>query len=199
MALYTTSPGVPVNPASAVQLQTYPHAHSCALTGCGFLSQVREAVMATIAAVQLEDLPVVVKFILHSVSASDASEVRNRVISASFQSFFDVIYYKTLICLQVVSNLRKKLELEQCVLPPVLQASQSRMKSKSAAGWEATSQYQKHLFVQTLFSLTMFCYFRSASKAASGGSQDSVTLILDCIKSAVRFQKTISEAWLKVC
>lgn len=32
--------------------------------------------MSTLAAVQLEDLPVVVKFILHSVSASDAYEVR---------------------------------------------------------------------------------------------------------------------------
>lgn len=32
--------------------------------------------MATLAAVQLEDLPVVVKFILHAVSASDAYEVR---------------------------------------------------------------------------------------------------------------------------
>uniref|UniRef100_A0A4W6F7F9 FA complementation group D2 n=1 Tax=Lates calcarifer TaxID=8187 RepID=A0A4W6F7F9_LATCA len=109
------------------------------------LTEVREAVMATLAAVQLEDLPVVVKFILHSVSASDAYEV--------------------------VNNLRKKLELEQCVLPPVLQASQSRMKNKAAA-------------------------VRSAP--AAGSSQDSVTLILDGIKSAVRFQKTISEAWLKV-
>uniref|UniRef100_A0A669CFF0 FA complementation group D2 n=1 Tax=Oreochromis niloticus TaxID=8128 RepID=A0A669CFF0_ORENI len=110
------------------------------------LNLVRGAVMATLAAVQLEDLPVVVKFILHSVSASDAYEV--------------------------VCNLRKKLELEQCVLPPVLQASQSRMNSKAAAG--------------------------SASAAAAGSSQDSISLILDCIKSAVRFQKTISEAWLKV-
>uniref|UniRef100_A0A3Q3K5H2 FA complementation group D2 n=1 Tax=Monopterus albus TaxID=43700 RepID=A0A3Q3K5H2_MONAL len=101
------------------------------------LTEIRGAVMATLAAVQLEDLPVVVKFILHSVSASDAYEV--------------------------VCNLRKKLELEQCVLPPVLQASQSRMKSKGAAG----------------------------------SSQDSIALILDAIKSAVRFQKTISEAWLK--
>lgn len=32
--------------------------------------------MSTLAAVQLEDLPMVVKFILHSVSASDAYEVR---------------------------------------------------------------------------------------------------------------------------
>nr|XP_020463403.1 Fanconi anemia group D2 protein [Monopterus albus] len=109
------------------------------------LTEIRGAVMATLAAVQLEDLPVVVKFILHSVSASDAYEV--------------------------VCNLRKKLELEQCVLPPVLQASQSRMKSKGAAV--------------------------SASTPAAGSSQDSIALILDAIKSAVRFQKTISEAWLK--
>uniref|UniRef100_A0A3P8TNF8 FA complementation group D2 n=1 Tax=Amphiprion percula TaxID=161767 RepID=A0A3P8TNF8_AMPPE len=109
------------------------------------LTEVRGAVMATLAAVQLEDLPVVVKFILHSVSASDAYEV--------------------------VCNLRKKLELEQCVLPAVLQASQSRIKNKGAAV--------------------------SASTAAAGSSQDSVVLILDCIKSAVRFQKSISEAWLK--
>ncbi|GAA6215791.1 Fanconi anemia group D2 protein [Lates japonicus] len=111
--------------------------------GSSLLTEVREAVMVTLAAVQLEDLPVVVKFILHSVSASDAYEV--------------------------VNNLRKELELEQCVLPPVLQASQSRMKSKGAA----------------------------VSAPAAGSSQDSVTLILDGIKSAVRFQKTISEAWLK--
>uniref|UniRef100_A0A3B4XYF2 FA complementation group D2 n=1 Tax=Seriola lalandi dorsalis TaxID=1841481 RepID=A0A3B4XYF2_SERLL len=106
------------------------------------LTEVRGAVMATLAAVQLEDLPVVVKFILHSVSASDAYEV--------------------------VNNLRKKLELEQCVLPPVLQASQSRMK--------------------------IWFWSRSASTPAAGSS---VTLILDGIKSAVRFQKSISEAWVK--
>ncbi|XP_058488047.1 Fanconi anemia group D2 protein [Solea solea] len=106
------------------------------------LTEVRGAVMATLAAVQLEDLPVVVKFILHSVSASDAHEV--------------------------VNDLRKKLELEQCVLPPVLQASQSRMKSKGAT--EVTS---------------------------APGAGNSITLTLDGIKSAVRFQKTISEAWLK--
>lgn len=42
---------------------------------CFVVSQVRGAVMVTVAAVQLEDLPVVVKFILHSISASDANEV----------------------------------------------------------------------------------------------------------------------------
>uniref|UniRef100_UPI0037E954F8 Fanconi anemia group D2 protein n=1 Tax=Semicossyphus pulcher TaxID=241346 RepID=UPI0037E954F8 len=109
------------------------------------LTEVRSAVMTTLAAVQLDDLPVVVKFILHSVSASDAYEV--------------------------VLDLRKKLELEQCVLPPALQASQSRLRSKGSAA--------------------------SGSTPAASSSQDSVALILDGIKSAVRFQKTISEAWLK--
>ncbi|XP_024915816.1 Fanconi anemia group D2 protein [Cynoglossus semilaevis] len=106
------------------------------------LAEVRAAVMATLSAVQLEDLPVVVKFILHSVSAADSHEV--------------------------VNNLRRKLQLEQCVLPPVSQASQSRTKSKSAA-----------------------------EDASRSGAGDSVTLTLDGIKSAVRFQKTISEAWMK--
>uniref|UniRef100_A0A673IDX3 Fanconi anemia group D2 protein-like n=1 Tax=Sinocyclocheilus rhinocerous TaxID=307959 RepID=A0A673IDX3_9TELE len=107
------------------------------------LSEVREVVMGTLSAVQLEDLPVVVKFILHFISASDANEV--------------------------VCDLRKKLELEQCVLPAVLQASQSRMKSKAMSGVPSCNN-----------------------------GQDSVALVLEVIKSAIRFQKTISEAWLKV-
>uniref|UniRef100_A0A3B3ZMP0 Uncharacterized protein n=1 Tax=Periophthalmus magnuspinnatus TaxID=409849 RepID=A0A3B3ZMP0_9GOBI len=107
------------------------------------ITEVRTAVMATLVAVQLEDLPVVVKFILHSVSASDA--------------------------LEVVSSLRKKLELEQCVLPSVLQDSQNRLKNKAT----------------------------QAPNSKAPGNLDSITLILDGIKTAVRFQKTISEAWLK--
>uniref|UniRef100_A0A8C1GME2 FA complementation group D2 n=1 Tax=Cyprinus carpio TaxID=7962 RepID=A0A8C1GME2_CYPCA len=110
------------------------------------LSEVRDVVMGTLSAVQLEDLPVIVKFILHSISASDANEV--------------------------VCDLRKKLELEQCVLPAVLQASQSRMKSKAMSG--------------------------SSRVPSCNNGQDSVALVLEVIKSAIRFQKTISEAWLKV-
>ncbi|KAI1890915.1 hypothetical protein AGOR_G00158510 [Albula goreensis] len=109
------------------------------------LTEVRGAIMATLSAVQLEDLPVVVKFILHTITASDATEV--------------------------VSDLRKKLELELCVLPPVLQASQSRLKSKGATG--------------------------SSCVQSATTSQDCVGLVLDAIKSAVRFHKAISEAWLK--
>ncbi|XP_029948588.1 Fanconi anemia group D2 protein isoform X2 [Salarias fasciatus] len=73
------------------------------------LTEIRGGVMSTLAAVQLEDLPVV--------------------------------------------------------------ASQSRVKSKAAAA--------------------------PTSSSTAGGSQDSVVLILDSVKSAVRFQKTISEAWIK--
>ncbi|KAJ8258595.1 hypothetical protein COCON_G00176070 [Conger conger] len=109
------------------------------------LAEVRGAIMSTLSAVQLEDLPVMVKFILHSISASDASEV--------------------------VSDLRKKLELELCVLPSVLQASQSRLKSKGPSG--------------------------SSTVPLATSSLDCISLVMDVIKSAVRFQKTISEAWLK--
>ncbi|XP_062853926.1 Fanconi anemia group D2 protein isoform X2 [Trichomycterus rosablanca] len=108
------------------------------------LAEVRGAVMTTISAVQLEDLPVVVKFILHSVSAPDANEV--------------------------VGDLHKKLELEQCTISSVLQASQNHEKSRKTAG---------------------------SSSVPSCNSKDSVALVLEVIKSAVRFQKAISEAWLK--
>ncbi|KAL2091556.1 hypothetical protein ACEWY4_013819 [Coilia grayii] len=107
------------------------------------LAEVRGAVMTTLCAVQLEDLPVVVKFILHSISSTDATEV--------------------------VTDLRKKLELELCLPPHMSSQSCSRTKgSTSTSGLPAVSS-----------------------------SQDSVSLVLDAIKSAFRFQKIISEAWLK--
>uniref|UniRef100_A0A8C8F8G1 FA complementation group D2 n=1 Tax=Oncorhynchus tshawytscha TaxID=74940 RepID=A0A8C8F8G1_ONCTS len=95
------------------------------------LAEVRVSVMATLSAVQLEDLPVVVKFILHSISSSDALEVRGYTqwCPCCFWSHFSI---------------------------------------------------------------------RSSNTSASSSSQDSVALVLDGIKSAVRFQKTTSEAWLKV-
>uniref|UniRef100_A0A8C5AFA7 FA complementation group D2 n=1 Tax=Gadus morhua TaxID=8049 RepID=A0A8C5AFA7_GADMO len=70
------------------------------------LAEVRGVVTATLTAVQLDDLPVVVKFILHSVSASDAYEV---------------------------SDLRLKLELDQWAVSPVLKASQKRLKGRTPA------------------------------------------------------------------
>uniref|UniRef100_A0AAR2ITG3 FA complementation group D2 n=1 Tax=Pygocentrus nattereri TaxID=42514 RepID=A0AAR2ITG3_PYGNA len=112
------------------------------LPACLCVGQVRGAVMSTVSAVQLEDLPIVVKFILHSISASDANEV--------------------------VSDLRKKLELEQCVVFSMLQASQSSGKNKKSTACSMS------------VSLVSFHFH-----------------LFSVIKSAVRFQKTISEAWLK--
>ncbi|KPP77782.1 Fanconi anemia group D2 protein-like, partial [Scleropages formosus] len=110
------------------------------------LAEVRSGVMATLTAVSLEDLPVIVKFILHTVSASEANEV--------------------------VSDLRKKLELEFCVSPALTQASQQCVKANRTKG--------------------------NSKFTSSSDNQGCVGLVLDTIKSAVRFQKTISEAWLKV-
>lgn len=39
---------------------------------------------------------------------------------------------------------------------------------------------------------------RSDPARSAGSSLDNITLILDIVKSSVRFHKTISEAWLKV-
>ncbi|KAL4655975.1 Fanconi anemia group D2 protein [Arapaima gigas] len=109
------------------------------------LAEVRSGVMTTLAAVPLEDLPVIVKFILHSISASEANEV--------------------------VSDLRKKLELEVCVPTSVPQGSQQHVKASSTKG--------------------------NSKFPACSGNQDCVALVLDAIKSTVRFQKIISEAWLR--
>lgn len=53
-------------------------------------SKVRGAVITTLGAVQLEDLHVVVKFILHSISASDAYEVRALESTTVFVWFFSL-------------------------------------------------------------------------------------------------------------
>uniref|UniRef100_A0A4W3K0S6 FA complementation group D2 n=1 Tax=Callorhinchus milii TaxID=7868 RepID=A0A4W3K0S6_CALMI len=107
------------------------------------LAEVRQSVMSTLSAVNLEDLPVVIKFILHAITAADAVEV--------------------------ISELRRKIELESCVLPPQLQPSQSQQTCRNPGG---TSINQvKH---------------------------DCVGIMFDVIKVSVRFQKTTAEAWIKV-
>uniref|UniRef100_A0A2K5YVF2 Uncharacterized protein n=1 Tax=Mandrillus leucophaeus TaxID=9568 RepID=A0A2K5YVF2_MANLE len=73
--------------------------------------------------------------------------------------------------LQVISELWEKLDLQHCVLPSRLQASQVKLKSKG--------------------------------RASSSGNQESsirscVILLFDVIKSAIRYEKTISEAWIKI-
>ncbi|XP_063517795.1 Fanconi anemia group D2 protein isoform X2 [Pongo pygmaeus] len=109
-----------------------------------FLLKVRQLVMDKLSSIRLEDLPVIIKFILHSITAMDA--------------------------LEVISELREKLDLQHCVLPSRLQASQVKSKSKGRAS-------------------------SSGNQESSG--QSCIILLFDVIKSAIRYEKTISEAWIK--
>ncbi|XP_054537444.1 Fanconi anemia group D2 protein isoform X12 [Pan troglodytes] len=109
-----------------------------------FLLKVRQLVMDKLSSIRLEDLPVIIKFILHSITAVDA--------------------------LEVISELREKLDLQHCVLPSRLQASQVKLKSKGRAS-------------------------SSGNQESSG--QSCIILLFDVIKSAIRYEKTISEAWIK--
>ncbi|XP_048344483.1 Fanconi anemia group D2 protein [Sphaerodactylus townsendi] len=109
------------------------------------LTQVRQSVMITVAAVRMEDLPVVVKFILRSIKTADAVEV--------------------------ISDLRKKVDLDSCVSLPRIHASQSKLMSQPQGSLSAN---QVNI------------------------SQDCVKLLFEVIKSAVKFQKMILEAWVKV-
>lgn len=108
------------------------------------LTKVRKLVMSKLSCVQLEDLPVIIKFILQSVTPTDA--------------------------LEVISELRDNLDVGHFILPSQLLTSQFKSKSRGLAG-----------------SLGF----------PEDNSRDSVTLFFDAIKSAVRYEKFISEAWLK--
>uniref|UniRef100_A0A803TMP1 FA complementation group D2 n=1 Tax=Anolis carolinensis TaxID=28377 RepID=A0A803TMP1_ANOCA len=105
----------------------------------GLLSEVRQSIMVTVAAVQVEDLPVVVKFILLAKTYT----------------------------LQVISDLRKKLDLDSFVSLPQIQASQSKLRNQPQA-----SQVNVN--------------------------QDCIKLLFEVIKSAIKFQKTILEGWIKL-
>ncbi|XP_077678679.1 Fanconi anemia group D2 protein isoform X1 [Eretmochelys imbricata] len=71
---------------------------------------------------------------------------------------------------EVISALRKNLDLSSCILPLQILSSQSKLKSQP----------------QT-----------SSSTSQVSSSQNCVKLLFDVIKLAVRFQKGISEAWIK--
>ncbi|XP_006872269.1 PREDICTED: Fanconi anemia group D2 protein [Chrysochloris asiatica] len=116
---------------------------SCLRLDPQLLSKVRQLVMGKLSAVKLEDLPVIIKFILHAITATDA--------------------------VQVIAELREQLDLQQCILPSQLQASQSKLKSKG----------------------------RTSSLGDQSNDQDCIILLFDVIKSAVRYEKTLSEAWIK--
>uniref|UniRef100_A0A8C8RT95 FA complementation group D2 n=1 Tax=Pelusios castaneus TaxID=367368 RepID=A0A8C8RT95_9SAUR len=111
----------------------------------GLLAEVRQSAMIIVPAVKLEDLPVVVKFILNDIKAVDAVEV--------------------------ISALRKNLDLSSCILPlQIIRSSQNKLKSQPQM---------------------------SSSTSQVSSSQNCVKLLFDVIKLAVRFQKGISEAWIK--
>ncbi|NWJ08367.1 FACD2 protein, partial [Crypturellus undulatus] len=110
----------------------------------GLLAEVRQSAMTIVPSVKLEDLPVVVRFILHNVKAADAAEV--------------------------ISDLRKNLDLSSCILPLQILGSQKKLKSQVPA---------------------------SSSMSQVATSQNCVKLLFDAIKLAVRFQKDVSEAWIK--
>ncbi|NXY06866.1 FACD2 protein, partial [Pteruthius melanotis] len=108
------------------------------------VAEVRQSAMTIVPSVKLEDLPVVVKFILQNVKTADAVEV--------------------------ISDLRKSLDLSSCVLPLQIHSSQKKIKSQVQA---------------------------SSSLSQVTTSQNCVKLLFDVIKLAVRFQKDVSEAWIK--
>ncbi|XP_031326705.1 Fanconi anemia group D2 protein isoform X1 [Camelus dromedarius] len=108
------------------------------------LTKVRQLVMSKLSSVTLDDLPVIVKFILHSITIVDAFEV--------------------------IAELREELDLQHCILPSLFQASQSKLKTKG----------------QT-----------SSSGIQENSDKDCVTLLFDVIKSAVRYERVIPEAWIK--
>ncbi|NXS94658.1 FACD2 protein, partial [Jacana jacana] len=108
------------------------------------LAEVRQAAMTIVPSVKLEDLSVVVKFILNNVKAADAVEV--------------------------ISDLRKSLDLSSCVLPLQILSSQKKLKSQVQA---------------------------SSSMSQVATNQNCVKLLFDVMKLAVRFQKDVSEAWIK--
>ncbi|XP_012865797.1 PREDICTED: Fanconi anemia group D2 protein [Dipodomys ordii] len=109
-----------------------------------FLSKIRRLVMGKLSSLRLDDLPVIMKFILHSATATNA--------------------------LEVITELRKKFDLHHFMLPSQFLASQNKLKSKGGA---------------------------SSSGIQESTSKDSIVLLFDVIKSAVRYDKTISEAWIK--
>ncbi|XP_025020945.1 Fanconi anemia group D2 protein, partial [Python bivittatus] len=117
---------------------------SCLNLDGELLSEVRQSVMISVSAVKMEDLPIIVKFILHSIKATDATEV--------------------------ISDLRKKLNLESCATLPSIQASQNKLRSQTQA---------------------------SLSASQMSTNQDSFKLLFEVLKSALKFQKCVLEGWIK--
>ncbi|XP_053376879.1 Fanconi anemia group D2 protein-like [Mercenaria mercenaria] len=103
----------------------------------GLLSEVRDSVLQSLVSVELEDLPVLIKFLLQSVTGVDA--------------------------LQVITELRANLEFDTSTAK-----KGSGSKKKGSSGVDPTS------------------------------SEDVESIILETVKSAVRFQRHVGDALIKV-
>uniref|UniRef100_A0A8C5SXL5 FA complementation group D2 n=1 Tax=Laticauda laticaudata TaxID=8630 RepID=A0A8C5SXL5_LATLA len=117
---------------------------SCLNLDMELLFEIRLSVMSSISAVKVEDLPIIVKFILHSMKATEATEV--------------------------ISDLRKKLNLESCAALPSVQASQSKLSSQAQS---------------------------SLSASQMSINKNSFKLLFEVLKSALKFQKCVLEGWIK--
>ncbi|NWI51741.1 FACD2 protein, partial [Calyptomena viridis] len=113
--------------------------------------------------------------ILDALSRLDLDAGLLAEVRAFTEHFFVPPLSVTVICvwictLQVISDLRKNLDLSSCVLPLQILSSQKKIKSQVQA---------------------------SSSISQVTTSQNCVKLLFDVIKLAVRFQKDVSEAWIK--
>ncbi|XP_052284224.1 Fanconi anemia group D2 protein-like isoform X1 [Dreissena polymorpha] len=97
------------------------------------LAEIRDSVLQLLASVDLDDLPVLVKFLLQSVTSQD--------------------------CLEVASELRKNLEFD----------------------WSTAVSSSK----------------KSGAAISDGYKQDVESVVLDTLKSAVRFQRHVGDALIK--
>ncbi|KAJ8301396.1 hypothetical protein KUTeg_020383 [Tegillarca granosa] len=102
-------------------------------------ADVRTSVIQTLVSVEMEDLPVVIKFLLQSVTPQDA--------------------------LEVVSEIRNNLDFNSSFEPTRSSTPHNKKGANRQAGGES--------------------------------SRDSESLTLDAVKSGIRFQKCVAEAWIK--
>ncbi|OWK02410.1 FANCD2 [Cervus elaphus hippelaphus] len=89
------------------------------------LTKVRQLVMSKLSSVSLDDLPVIIKFILHSLTPTDA--------------------------LEVISELREKLDLQHCILPSQFQVSLSKLRNKGQASFSGNRENSGQDCVTLLF------------------------------------------------
>lgn len=105
------------------------------------LTEVRGSVLQTLASVKMEDLPVVIKFLLQSVNNQDAVEV--------------------------IEDIRSNLDFNSSFAPAM-----------------SSTQYTQGR--------------KRGSKSEMETSRGAELLTLDAIKSGIRFQKCVADAWIKV-